>query len=582
MGLPGVRVRLILRPVVKKLPLVLAVFVLTGAVYLNSIGNDFNLDDTAIIRDNPLVQHLSNLPRILKSNYWANTPYADTVLLYRPLPVASFACEYALWGSRPAGYHVINLLLNAAVAALLFLLLVRLFAHQVPLVGLAVAALGFGWHPVHTEAVNLVVGRTELLAAFFGLLTLLCHLNSTAPPVRPPPTPPNPAATPVIRPAAASALWSTAGYLCFFLALLSKEIAVTIPALLLLYEWLLARHVRWRRLFGYAGILAAYLALRLAVLRGFVASNQTGILAQQDVFHRLLTVFKVAGYYLKLLLAPWPLTPDYSDVPLPRSLMDWQVAVPLAATVALLVLAWKWRHTHPAPALAILWFFVALLPISNVVSIGAFAGERFLYLPSVSLALLLAGLLAHVQAPRRRGLLLSGAALATLAFGVMTWQRNYDWKDAPTLWTKVLRHQPENPRANFQLAVVAETAKDDARALELYQKAIHYYPDHNWNPDRKTVAMVKERLSNLCYDQSLRLYKAGQFAAASDRCRQALDFNANHARAWVILGNLHIQNEEYGPAAECYQSALKLDPQQFEAAENLKRLKAFLASPATP
>ena len=76
-------------------PFVLAIFVLAFLVYANSIRNDFNFDDTTIIKNNSLVR-LSNLPKIFVSNYWANTPYEKGVLLYRPLPVATFALDRAL------------------------------------------------------------------------------------------------------------------------------------------------------------------------------------------------------------------------------------------------------------------------------------------------------------------------------------------------------------------------------------------------------------------------------------------------------------------------------------------------------
>ena len=226
----------------------------------------------------------------------------------------------------------------------------------------------------YANAIRLVVGRTELPAAFFGLLTFVCYLHDR----------------------------KLAVFAFFFLALLSKESAVTIPAVILLYEYLFRKRVgRWAYVI-FAGLVLAYLALRFAVLGGFAAMHQTGMLDQQDVFRRALTVIKVLGYYLRLLVIPWPLTPDYSAVPLPVSALTPGVMLPLAVILVLLTVVWKLRSTAGAVAFAILWFFVTILPVSNVISIGAFLGERFLYLPSLSLSLLAAGVMYHALARKAR------------------------------------------------------------------------------------------------------------------------------------------------------------------------------------
>src|SRR6266568_1689493 len=584
----------------KQWPLVVALFVLTCAVYANSLWNDFNLDDDTIIRNNSLIRSLSNLPKIFVSNYWANTPYEKGVLLYRPLAVASFAVDYALWGNHPLGFHLTNLLINGANAALLLVLLARLFGAMPGRTGplaLAFCALLYAFHPVHTEAVNMVVGRTELLAAMFGLLTFICHLND----------------------------WKTGAVVCFSLALLSKEIAITIPAMIFAYEWFFGRNLsrtgktgRGERaegrgqprqarplsslfplpspLFGsgagslvasvfagpaqkylmYAGVLGLYLAIRFAVLRGFVAAHQTGILASQDPFHRLLTVLKVLGYYLKLMVAPYPLTPDYSDVPLPQSAVEPWVLLPFIGIVALLAAAWRLRQAAPGVAYAVLWLFVTLLPVSNIISIGAFLGERFLYLPSASLAFLAAGLFSLAQNRPCRSAWWGGCVLVAAGFAALTFNRNFDWRSADTLWATVQARQPGNPRANFHLGVQAEQAKEFQQALIFYEKAIEFNPNHNWNPDRKTTAMVKERISDICYNLSLKLYNQGQLAQATDYCWRSLQNNDKNARAHVIMGNLYVQSNDLKKAVDCYETALKVDPGLFEAKENLKRVKAAL------
>jgi protein O-mannosyl-transferase len=529
----------------KQLPFVIAVFVLAFLVYANSLRNDFNFDDITIIKNNALVR-LSNLPRLLVSNYWANTPYEKGVLLYRPLPVATFALDRALWGDNPAGFHLTNALINAADAALVFVLLAGLFRDRLSPFALSLCALLFAFHPVHTEAVNMVVGRTELLAALFGLLAFICCLHDR----------------------------KLAAFGCFLLALLSKEIAVTMPAVVLLYEYLFKKRVQKWNYVIFAGIVLLYLAIRFAVLGGFASVHQTGMLDQQTVAQRALTVIKALGYYLRLLVVPYPLTPDYSDVPLPVSVFAPWVMVPFAVILILLLAAWKLRNTATALTFAILWFFVTILPVSNVISIGAFLGERFLYLPSLCVSLLAAGVLYHDSAKRLEKARLTVVLLVCAAFAVLTFNRNFAWQNANTLWASVLVHQPDNPRAHFQMGVKYDEQKDYEKALDYYERAIRYYPNHNWHPDGKSVAAVKSAISRVCYNLAVKLYKEQKLDASLAYCQRAVENNDRNAEAYVVTGNIYVQKGDFGKATEMYQAALKANPEQFEAKENLKRVQS--------
>ncbi len=137
----------------------------------------------------------------------------------------------------------------------------------------------------------MVVGRTELMATMFGLLTFVLWVRC----------------------------WRKAAFLCFFLALLSKEIAITIPLMIFIYEYLFGVRRKKTLYLPFAAVLALYVLIRCAVLSGFVSIHQTGLLGKQNLIQRVFTVIQGLGYYLKLLVLPYPLTPDYSDVPLPST-----------------------------------------------------------------------------------------------------------------------------------------------------------------------------------------------------------------------------------------------------------------------
>ena len=190
---------------------------LAAGVHLNSLANGFALDDYFVIERNPQVQGLDRLGNAVTGAYLPTGP--ARLGMYRPVTSATFAVDWDLWDARPFGFHLVNVLLHAAVTALVFALLLEL---GTGLFAAAAAGAIFAVHPVHVEAVANVVGRAEILAALFFLLACIAFLR--------------------LRPG-----WRTAAVagLLYLGALLSKEIGVTLPAALLLLqvEALLARRL---------------------------------------------------------------------------------------------------------------------------------------------------------------------------------------------------------------------------------------------------------------------------------------------------------------------------------------------------
>jgi hypothetical protein len=220
--------------------------------FLNTFGNDFAFDDKLAIVENPLIKHLQNIPTLFASGYWAQSPRMGK--LYRPLVTSSYAINYALGGLQPLGYHLLNLMLHLGVCLLLYRLALRLFHHRE---GALVAAALFAVHPLHTEAVTGIVGRAEVCAAFFFLLAWWWDLEG-------------------------GGRWRyVAGSLVAFgLALLSKEHAVALPAVLVLSDLYTAKArdgqappgPAWRlsrlasRYGGYLAVLIGYLLMRFAAI----------------------------------------------------------------------------------------------------------------------------------------------------------------------------------------------------------------------------------------------------------------------------------------------------------------------------
>ena len=157
----------------KRLPILLSVSValLATAVYVNSLGNGFAYDDETILQNREVLHNLANVGELVTAEYW---PAMFHSALYRPLTLLSFAVDWAVWKGSPFGFHLVNVALHAFVAALVALLLLRLFPWWAALAGGAVFAV----HPVHTEAVANVVGRGELLVALFALTACLVYVRA--------------------------------------------------------------------------------------------------------------------------------------------------------------------------------------------------------------------------------------------------------------------------------------------------------------------------------------------------------------------------------------------------------------------
>jgi hypothetical protein len=404
-----------------------AVAALAGALYGPTLGNDLVWDD-----------RLTALAAVAPGTIL----FHATGSYYRPVVMLSFAADRWLWHGAPAGFHATNVVCHAAVGWL-----VGAWALALGTGGGAslAAALLFTAHPVQTEAVAYVSGRTDVLCALFVLLGLLAWRRARG----------------------AADRFALASAAAFALALLAKESAVLVPLALLLP----GAHPDPRppRPVLPLGAAAAWLALWAA--RGGSGIHLGGLGA------RLGAIAVTAVEYLRLLA--WP-----SDLHLERfvPVAGWSAPVVAAAwllvVAAAAVLAAAATRAPGGPVLlgvAVL----AYLPVSGVVPVypaiadrALFAAEHFLYLPLVGLVPLVTGALAAVW-PARLGRAAPAVVVAVLAaWGVVVVDRVGDWRDEETLFRDTLRYAPPAGRVWFNLGNLRLAAGDLAEAQRLYEAAI--------------------------------------------------------------------------------------------------------------
>jgi len=415
---------------------VLGLAALTIAVFLDSIRSGMVYDNQFIIRGDPRLRALTwvNLRLIFGEDYW----YPKSVdQLYRPLTTLSFLLNYTVLGNgdAPVGYHWINIGLHVVNVVLVYFLMLRIVDGRA--LAASIAAV-FALHPVTVESVTNIVGRADLLAGTAVLAGLLVYIRSTE-----------------------SVSWRAAWLVLLALTaeagVLCKENAIVIAGLLPLYTLTHGRPGRRRTdlATGYLSLVPAVFTLlwvrvvlfdRWALPPMVFADNPmraAGFVAAR------LTAIKVIGKYLWLSLFPLRLSADYSFDQIPVSASGWEVCLALTAVAALA--GWALARRRSAVAFLVLFFFVTLLPTSNlIVLIDSVMGERFLYLPVIGVVGCAVLAMSRVLPTAR--VRVAALAAAVVLLGVRTAIRNGDWESNLSLWTSGVAAAPRSARARRLLA----------------------------------------------------------------------------------------------------------------------------------
>lgn len=578
--------------------------------YLNALRNGFVWDDRPLILEDYQIRSAQFLPDIFSRDFFSHSDDDLKYGYYRPLVTLSYMADYALWGRNPVGFHATNILLHALCAMLVYPLVLGLVRCR-PRTA-ALAALLFAVHPIHTESVTWIAGRTDVISTLFVLLALLAHIRGGR------------AARWVLVPLLVAA------------ALLAKEMALVVPALLFVIEFF-ARRSGFKasvvRSLPAAAVVLLYMIWRSVIAE--VAYNPAGV-QMPGLF--LLSVLKTFWVYAWKLVWPVDLC-AYIQNPHVLSMFSAPAMVGLALTAVLGVVAWRmWTSRSPllAPTLALVLCFV---PLSNLIRIsgppdmGFPMSERFLYLPSAFFCAILAWLLAETTRWRPAGLVV-GACLVAF-WGGRTVLRNRDWRDDGTFFKVCIRQAPTSAllRAQLGLYYAREGQHDEAAAhlkdalrisqeqtgLEsaallnnlaaIYRMAGRYneaLPIFTRLAEGGSHRAVVELNLGQCYlglrrypEARASLFRAlhlrpryvdamaamgfleteeGRFEEAAGQYRAAIALIPDSAELRVGLGVALKQSGRLDEAIEAFASAVALDPQMAPAHGNLGAAYAMLGN----
>jgi len=524
-----------------------ALLLATFAVYAQVAQFDFvNFDDPDYVVNNPHVRDGITA----KGVQWAFT--SGEAANWFPVTRLSHMLDVQLFGLRSGWHHLVNVLIHALAALLLFGFLNRATQARWPS---ALVAFLFALHPLHVESVAWVSERKDVLSAFFWFLALWAYVRGRK--------------------------WLVLAAFC--LGLMSKPMIVTLPFVLLLVDvWPLGRPRTAARVREKIPLFALSAA---AAVTTYLVQRGSGAVRALDQFPLGLRIENaLITYVVYIARTIWPARlavfyPYPADVPL------WQVALAGLALAAITVLVLRGSHDRPYLAVGWLWYLGTLLPVIGLVQVGAQArADRYMYVPMVGLAIMLAW-----WKPK----LVTVPAVACIA---LTWVQVGYWRSSETLFRHALDVTEANYLAHHNLGVAL--ADDPGRlpeAIAQYQAALAIKPDYarartDLGNALSKIGRLQEAVAQ--YQAALRLEPdaaiphnnlgnalsqiPGRLPEAIAEYQAALRFEPNYAEAHNNLGSAYAQMPGRMPdAISEFETALRINPDYAQARTNLDLARAL-------
>ena len=530
------------------------ILLVTTVAYLPIFTNGFVIDDHVF------VQHQSDgagfvggyHPTIVEAFRGAVPPGHEGV--YRPIRGVIYTLYFNLFGTNPFFYHLHSLLVHLAATVLVYLIVSVIARSRDPSLslraaakqshndssgqapqshtnvgslrrpnGLAmtafIAALLFGLHPVHTESITYIASSMDMTGVVFMLGAFWLYVRSLRHP---------------------NGLAMTISVILALLGFFTYEMTITLPLLLVLYEWIfrvssvipvytgIQRKKDWipafagmtQRVWPYFAGAAGFFVVRFALGVGL----GRGEYLAYSFFHTQLTMIKMWVKYLGLLV--WPVTlshnhtvvqgfeafmTPYSDQAaiLSQTILDPEILLSIGVIGAIGVIGWKMRKKHPLVSFCVGWFFISMLPVAYIFPQGTAIAEKYLYIASVGWVMAFSYIFVKlVQLDKLDKWVAIGViGVVALLYGVRTVARNHDWRSPRTLWEYEARIHPESELAYYNLGIIYGEAGEREKAVAAYTKALQLEP--RFSEARHNLERINTNTTNKQY-YPLRLSEASQ------------------------------------------------------------------------
>jgi tetratricopeptide (TPR) repeat protein len=579
--------------------LALAILVVTTLSYLPSFQAEFQFDDKDFIVDNHKIRDITDLHAI-----WQSRPIPSS----RFIPFLTFALNYHFSRLDVFAYHLTNFFFHLLTVALVWWLASQVVGLQARSRSLPsdkerkstgggpgssidteqddlwripfATAVIYALHPVQTQAVTYISQRMALLATLFYVLSVCLYILLRTPGLS----------------GWRKALACAGSLIAAVLAMLSKEIAITLPLMLLFVECfviqrLYADKLQERKLI-IASLLGVFLLLTAIILSLFGFKIKALLFSERiseshhgDILtlpRYLLTQARVWMTFLRLMVLPLQQNVDY-DFPMSTSpVQPWTTWASIGCLSALVIFAFCQRHRRPLVTFGLFWFVITLL--ANLVPRRHVIFEHKMYLSSIGLCLIIALLIFHLFRQPRQFLL--AVTLLAAVFGFLTFQRNTVWRSEVTLWEDILKKSPDKIRVNNNLGTLYFERGEYDRALEYFNKALSVNPDYASANNNRGAVYIEKGLLDLALKDVERaialepryasayknrgdvLKKKGQTQAALEMYDQALNLDPYFIDGYDVRGIVYGELGDYEKALSDFDQALQLNPQHAGALHN--------------
>ena len=544
----------------------LILIVVTLGVYWQTVNAEFTYDDRLVILEDP---------RIWQWDIGALWTLKGELIWTNQLRTISYMFDYALFGFSPAGYHLHNLFWHTLCVVLVFVLVKKL-TQQATLAFFG--AVIFAIHPINVEAVSNVTNRKELLALGFLLIAFLCYLRFLE------------------GRTVSKWSWFLGGGVAWGLGLLSKQITIVLPLLIVVYEYLFVpsekrfltkNSVLLLGLIGFGTFCLSLYALFIMDITNLNTSEHLsrvlkGYRGELTYLALLATSARAFWTYIQMLVWPSGLCPNHV-VDLSASFLDVRALFAWSGLLAFLIIIFRVFHSRPVLAFGMLWFFIGFLPISNWVPTSYVLADRYMYMPSVGYCIVLAvlgrafyGWLVTAHPKRAAGIAGILAAAVILGYTGTTFAYTPYWSSQKNLLNYMLQCNPESPQAynglgNFYL----QQGKYD-KAKDYFSRAINlgFFDAYN-NRGNLYYQIGEYELALKDYDQALILkpdwekaynnrgtvfYHMREYEAAVRDYNHAISLMPGWGEPYSNRGILYLAQERYGEAVEDFTMALERSP----------------------
>jgi tetratricopeptide (TPR) repeat protein len=511
-----------------------ALIVLQGSlIYMNTLHNEFMglWDDNAYILHNALIKKFD---RASICAIFTNPYYTD----YHPLQIFSYLLEYQVWGLNPFGYHLTNMLLhilNSALVYSFFNLLLKKHTdfriEEIEIIA-AVGAFLFLTHPANVESVAWISERKNVLSMTFFILAFYLY---------------------VVYKNEGSQSNFRLSLFTFLLALLSKASAVIFPLTIFVYDYVFISKDRRHRSMLFDKVPFLLLAVIFSVITVLAQSSSGAVYNHPNdkALYTFFTMLPILISYIKKSFFPFSLSPLY-NTHISESILEPSVLISASLIFLLLAIILYLSYRFNILFFCVLFYFIPFLPVLHIVPIAVFIADRYLYIPLLGFSLGLSILLyktigRFIKTFRKKTMphvyvLLS--ILIIYQFSVLTIKQGEIWQNGITLWSRIIRENPEYADGYLTLGVA-------------YLKSGEYYDAYAITTHALQLGLDKKRQKEARYFRAMALILHGDYLRGERELERIRTIDPNYRMLFYGLGTLYSAQGKVDKAIEAWQMFLE-------------------------